>query len=251
MVRWLLYTARYYPHVRGDGPRAASIPKARLQFSPREWGSSGGKSVKQFFTQCLVDHQAIVRARLRHHGDWHQRIWETFNPVDGDGASRGFLYSVEETANGCRALILSDSVPTRPDWCPMVQWTTKPVPDGFLTHQKYVFSLTANATRVRDGKRISLAKRAGVDDDPEVRLLDWLERQAIKGGFRFERDAVSVLPLPVERFPYDGREVTFQYTRFQGVLEVTDQALFQITFNSGIGRAKGFGAGLLLLKPIK
>jgi CRISPR system Cascade subunit CasE len=210
--------------------------------------------VKRFLTQCLVDHQSIVKARLRHQGDWHQRIWEAFNPVDGDGSARGFLYSVEETVDGCRALILSDSVPTRPDWCPMAQWTTKTVPDGFLSHQKYVFSLTANATITRDGKRTSLAKRELCSPHPwgwSGLLLDWLERKGVSGGFRFDRDAVSVLPLPVERFPYAGREVTFQFTRFQGVLEVTDHALFQITFNSGIGRAKGFGAGLLLLKPIQ
>jgi hypothetical protein len=106
--------------------------------------------VKRFFTQCLVDHKSIVRARLRHHGDWHQRIWEAFGPVDGDGAPRGFLYSVEETPDGYRTLILSDSVPTRPNWCPMAGWTTKVVPDDFLNHSKYVFSLTANATGVRE-----------------------------------------------------------------------------------------------------
>ena len=39
--------------------------------------------------------------------------------------------------------------------------------------------------------------------------------------------------------------------QFRGALEVTDQEKFIETYQSGIGSAKGFGFGLLLLAPIK
>jgi len=38
--------------------------------------------------------------------------------------------------------------------------------------------------------------------------------------------------------------------QFRGAMEVTDRARFVETYESGIGGAKGFGFGLLLLAPI-
>ena len=39
--------------------------------------------------------------------------------------------------------------------------------------------------------------------------------------------------------------------QFRGILEVTDQKDFEITYHAGVGSAKGFGFGLLLLAPVK
>jgi CRISPR-associated protein Cas6/Cse3/CasE subtype I-E len=41
-----------------------------------------------------------------------------------------------------------------------------------------------------------------------------------------------------------------QGIEFRGVLEVTDRARFFQTFRSGVGSAKAFGFGLLVLAPI-
>jgi CRISPR system Cascade subunit CasE len=37
---------------------------------------------------------------------------------------------------------------------------------------------------------------------------------------------------------------------FQGVLRVTDRAAFHYAFETGIGPAKAFGFGLLMLQPV-
>jgi CRISPR system Cascade subunit CasE len=208
--------------------------------------------VKKFMTQCLVSHETAAKERIYHHGRWHAKIWEAFRPVSGDDIPRAWLYSVEETPNGYKALILSDEIPTRPDWCPSMGWATKPLPDEFLNHSRYVFGLTANATKSGE-QRISLAKRTSAEDDPEPRLLDWLERKGDRGGFQIYRSKTSVLPLSVESFPTsDGsQKMTLQYVQFRGVLEVTNKSDFQNSFNLGIGRGRAFGAGLLLLKPIQ
>jgi CRISPR system Cascade subunit CasE len=39
--------------------------------------------------------------------------------------------------------------------------------------------------------------------------------------------------------------------QFRGTLEVTDPVKFAETYQSGIGSAKGFGFGMLLLAPVK
>jgi len=212
--------------------------------------------VKHFLTQALVDYRAIAKHRIWDQGDWHKLVWQAFNPIEGDRGPRQFLYSVEETPSGCKTLILSDQIPTRPDWCPASGWATKTLPDNFLVHSRYIFGLTASATRIVSTgdikKRVSLARRLTPEDDPQDRLLDWLERKGALGGFRIYRNKTSVLPLDVEKFSNSNKQaVTVQYVRFAGVLDVTDRTLFTATFNAGVGRAKSYGAGLLLLKPIQ
>jgi len=39
--------------------------------------------------------------------------------------------------------------------------------------------------------------------------------------------------------------------QFRGILEVTDPARFSQAYFKGIGSAKGFGFGLLLLSPVQ
>jgi len=213
--------------------------------------------VKRYLTQALVDHQAIARHRIFDQGRWHSLVWQAFKPVEGDLGPRRFLYSVGESSpsrGDVSVLILSDDIPTRPDWCPAQGWVTKPIPDEFLSHSRYAFSLTANPTISRaHGTRVSLAKRISPDDDPEPRLLEWLERKGVTGGFRIYRGKTSVIPGEVQTFrTSDGSQtITIHYVRYRGVLEVTDKPLFAQSFNSGIGRAKSYGAGMLLLKPIQ
>jgi CRISPR system Cascade subunit CasE len=209
--------------------------------------------VKSFLTQALVDHVLAAKYRIYHHGHWHRCVWEAFNPVEGDHGKRGFLYSVEETPGGYRVLILSESVPTRPDWCPVPGWATKVIPAGFLSHTRYAFSLTANPTRdLVSGQRVSLTQRIGPDDEPEPRLLDWLERKGSQGGFKIYRGKTVAIPGEIQKFSTSDKsqQITLHYVRYQGVLEVTNLTLFQQSFHSGIGRGRAFGAGMLLLKPI-
>lgn len=211
--------------------------------------------MKRFLTQALVGHEVIAKHRIWDQGDWHRLVWLAFNPIQGDHGPRGFLYSVEETSDGVKVLILSDDIPTRPDWCPASGWTTKAVPEGFLSHSRYVFGLTACATQITtiEGhkKRVSVARRLTPEDDPQERLLDWLERKGANGGFRIIRSKTSASPLDIQNFATTKMQnITFQYARFTGVMDITDHQLFTTTFNTGIGRAKSFGAGLLLLKPI-
>lgn len=208
--------------------------------------------MKRFLTQCLLSYEAAARARIRHQGDWHGLVWSGFKPVEGDGVKRGFLYAVEEITGGYRTLILSEEIPTRPDAFPASGWATKTIPKGFLDHSRYVFTVTANPTAVRGGKRVSVAQRMGLEDDPEMRLLEWLQRKGAQGGFRPLLSKTRVDTLGVETF-FNSRkqQVTFHYVRFHGVLEVTSPNEFQAAFNAGIGRGRAFGAGLLLLKPIQ
>jgi len=82
-------------------------------------------------------------------------------------------------------------------------------------------------------------------------LITWLQRKAESGGFQVSADSLRTLPRGQEYFHKDRRSHgTHTAVEFQGELTVTDPTQFRVTVASGIGSAKAFGFGLLVLAPI-
>lgn len=187
---------------------------------------------------------------------WHQRVWECF--PNRDGAPRNFLTRVDPRDGGYRLVVLSESAPQRPDWCPSDGWRTKLVPPEFLGFDTYRFSLLANPTRKlaaardEDGRRRG-AKRVALTRPED--LLDWIERKASRHGFAVGRDAIRIAPRPRAAFRKTGRGDSpsragaLQGIDFSGILRVTDHVAFEDALRTGIGSGKAFGFGLLCLSP--
>jgi len=94
------------------------------------------------------------------------------------------------------------------------------------------------------GKRVPLVK-------PDE-LCAWLDRKAAAGGFQIDKDKpLEIAPMIESHFRKKGQAAYHGGVQFRGVLEVTDIAQFTETYYTGIGSAKGFGFGLMLLAPIK
>lgn len=95
--------------------------------------------------------------------------------------------------------------------------------------------------------------------------VDWLLSRAESGGFSIppvegeeqDRLAVEVTGRQDHRFGRrddDGpgnQRVTLRVAQFDGVLEVTDVEHLRRTLTHGLGRAKGYGCGLLTLRPLE
>ena len=129
----------------------------------------------------------------------------------------------------------------------------------------YRFSLVANPTRKgrvvgEDGARAVQGKRAFIthreDRDvpggkPQAGLLSWLARKADAGGFMLpDRAAVRTVPRPRAYFNKGGKLGLHGGVEFQGALRVIDPAKFRAAFIHGIGSAKAFGFGMLVLAPL-
>ena len=209
-------------------------------------------AVPLHLTQIHVFYEDAVRLlRIRDSYDWHQRVWQAF--AGHDGQARDFLIRVDRKEEAFRVLILSRSVPPRPPWCPTDCFGTKEIPDTFFGHRRYRFSLLANPTRKvraenedgsrrKNGRRVPLTRRED--------LVGWLCGKAEQGGFTIDAESVRVIPRAREFFHKDKRSHgTHAAVEFQGALTVTDPALFRATVAAGIGSAKAFGFGLLVLDP--
>lgn len=203
-----------------------------------------------YLTKVEIDYETAVKRGLRDSYAWHQKVWQAF--PDRDGEDRNFLTRLDDTNNGFRLLILSKSIPVRPDWCPSDGWDTKEMNESFLQHGTYQFSLLANATekkviREADGSRRKNGKRVPIVG--EENLVSWLQRKAALHGFEITPSQLKATPMPRQYFVKKGKAGLHVATNFQGVLRVTDHDLFTQSLTKGIGTAKAFGFGMLCLSP--
>lgn len=159
--------------------------------------------------------------------------------------------------------------PERPDFTHLIEQAGWPTTDtwdtrvyggfiaGILPGQRWAFRLTANPTRsvpnTAPGRRGTVQ---ALLDEPNQRA--WLERQAERNGFRIlerETDRGAIPSLIVRgsetvSFARQNAKVTITRATFDGILEAVDVDRFRTALTHGIGRAKGYGCGLLTLAPL-
>jgi CRISPR system Cascade subunit CasE len=191
---------------------------------------------------------------------WHQLVWQAFPGRDGE--PRDFLTRLDDKPGGTQLLVVSPVEPIRPDWLGEGDtWETKPIPPTYFQARRYRFQLRANPTHkpVKDqgGNYIADAKkrkRRAITDAAE--LVAWLQRKGETGGFRLVEGAPVETWGEVQHFekrPAGGPQHRGVHgaVDFAGVLEITDPGSFlTATFAKGLGSAKAFGFGLLVLAPV-
>ncbi len=219
-----------------------------------------------------VDADTVRRAGIS--GDvyaWHKLLWECY--PDEPDAKRDFLTRIDQLEGAYRFWVLAKRKPVRPLWCPADSFGLKEISPVFLSHRYYAFDLRANPVRAavqRDsngeqiledngkrkrGKRVPLVKvdelRAWLIRKGEVRCRDKETGLDVPGGFRIVEDkSLDISPMVESHFRRKGQSGFHGGVQFRGIMEVTDQGSFVETYHTGLGSAKGFGFGLLLLAPI-
>ena len=205
---------------------------------------------------------------------WHKRLWECYPGVpDQKRAEIGFLTRIDILEGAFRLWILAKKKPARPQWCPPDGFALKEIAASFLAHRYYAFDLRANPVKTlvqrgpngetlfrsngkrKHGKRVPLVKpeelRAWLIRKGEVRCRDEDTGLDVPGGFRIvEERPLEISPMVENHFRKKGQPAYHGGVQFRGTLEVTDPARFIESYQTGIGSAKGFGLGLLLLAPV-
>lgn len=192
-----------------------------------------------FLSRAFVHKQVAARNRLRDSYAWHRSLWDVF-PGRKD-EKRDFLFRLDDQRSQFQMLLLSSERPVIPDWG---RWETKTVPPAFLNHDRYRFQIKANPTMRRSSDR----RRIGIYSEPG--LHEWIARKALNEGFSIEQDTLAISAPLEEVFVRNGRRGKHVSVDFQGVLQVKDRAAFFKAFQKGIGSAKAFGFGLLMLQPL-
>lgn len=219
-----------------------------------------------YLTRVFLDYETAAIRHIHDAYDWHQRVWDAFPHLDRqrnnrlpDGAPRFFLTRLDEDhrRGGFRLYILSATPPKRPAWCPNHEgnWLSKPIAPTFLEHMRYRFSLRANPTKKLnpkgpDGLRHGQGKRVRLRELKD--LFGWMERKAAAAGFEVEYGTLRIIPRGLQHFSIEKerRLGTLGAVDFHGRLRVLDRDAFKRGFANGVGSAKAFGFGLLLLEPV-
>lgn len=148
-------------------------------------------------------------------------------------------------------LLLSETEPVLTSFCAQFSetpqaWETKPY-DSLLERltdgSQWRFRLTANPTKSLPAKQTGQRGKVCAHITAEYQR-QWLTEHAEKNGFRPE--AFDVVQSKWLRFyKKDRRPVTLLSVTYEGILTVTDPALFRQTLTNGIGRGKAYGMGML------
>jgi CRISPR system Cascade subunit CasE len=206
-----------------------------------------------YLTQMEFDCELVTRLRIRDSYDWHQRAWECFPGRDRE--NRDFLTRIEDKGDRIRLLILSQTSPTRPGWCPVEAWHgPKTIDDRFLSHRRYRFQVCANPTKKVKAFNADGSERPNGRREPlrsREDLMAWIRRKGQAGGFMPDEASLRTIPCGRGMFDRKGQRGLHSAVEFQGVLTVADSKRFRETFSMGLGSAKGFGFGLLAIVPLQ
>ncbi|MFQ5752396.1 MAG: type I-E CRISPR-associated protein Cas6/Cse3/CasE [bacterium] len=172
----------------------------------------------------------------------HKTVYSLFPKQNGQ--VRDFIYADKGGDWSCRRiLILSTRKPEIPEFGEI---ESREVSEPFLQWDNYGFEVTANPTR-RNGPSKKTTPIKGREN-----LHKWFIQKAPTWGFDVEPESLQISKIGVVSFDRD-KSITQTHgtATFIGKLKVIDRQVFIKSFKQGIGRAKGFGFGLLQIVPIQ
>ena len=202
----------------------------------------------------------------------HQLLWKLF-PHENE---RPFLFRQEMETDALAADVRPRGLPlfyllssVEPIDVPgLLNCESKPFRPALELGMQLVFHLRANPVVARkvdgqknarhhdvlmDAKAQARAEEI-VDRDELTRRMDraaieWLQGRSERAGFRLlaEPQLAGYRQHGLRR---RGRGIRFSSIDYQGVLEVTDPAGFHEALARGLGRSKGFGCGLMLIRRV-
>lgn len=200
----------------------------------------------------------------------HQWLWRLFRAPEG--APRDFLFRRWDTEGMPRFYVLSERAPQAQTSAWSVQ-TRHYAPD-VAAGERLHFDLRANPVVVhsRDGKprrhdvvmqeKKRLLQERGLSrwrdwqdaDKPPFQALvrdicgAWLRSRASRHGFAIDERSLAVDAYQ-QHAENQGR-LQFTSVDFSGELTVVDPVAFGALLRNGIGRAKAFGCGLMLVRRL-
>lgn len=197
--------------------------------------------------------------------EYHKFLWKLFGKTKNQ--KRNFIYK-RRHANGWPLFYtVSEDIPE--DHEGLWEIDTKEYRPKLHNGMRLAFSLTANPVRTEKIGDTKKRKRHDVVMDAKHKLkeqgvnkkdfpsmvevvqktgFEWLNSRAEKNGFSLDERQVRVDGYDQKHFYKKKAEVRFSTLDFEGLLTVTDPSLFLQILFKGIGPAKSFGCGLMMVR---
>lgn len=196
-----------------------------------------------------LDRTAVKALRITDLYSLHRVVYDLFDDVRSDTQKQASVPSgIQWVDKGGdhhyrQLLLLSDRLPQAGEHG-IVE--SRPLPEGFLAHHHYRFSVTLSPTRrdKQSRQRLPIKGREAI-------AAWFIERAPANWGFTVDPVRLQVEDIRVHQFNDKAlRPVTLQQATLSGYLSVTDPERFQLGVTSGLGRSRAFGCGLLQVVPL-
>ncbi|KIQ79772.1 type I-E CRISPR-associated protein Cas6/Cse3/CasE [Aeromonas sp. L_1B5_3] len=196
-----------------------------------------------------LDRAAVKGLRVTDLYSLHRVVYGLFEDVRSEAQKQASVPSgIQWVDKGgdhlCRQiLLLSDRLPQTGEYGEV---ESRSLPDDFLSHHHYRFTVTVSPTR-RNSQSRQLKPVKGREA-----IADWfIERSANNWGFSVDPLRLQVDDVRVAQFKGKAeRDITLQQATLSGYLTVTDPERFALSVASGLGRGRAFGCGLLQVVPL-
>ncbi|MDO5861572.1 MAG: type I-E CRISPR-associated protein Cas6/Cse3/CasE [Thermoplasmata archaeon] len=188
----------------------------------------------------------------------HKAMWGLF-PNDGT-KRRDFVYAVLDDGRTIYCVSAEPPVGTDGLWKVETKEYSPRVEEGDILR----FRICANPTKANSstGKHqrhdvvMDLKRRlresdeeASMDEIVRRAVVPWIQRKGELNGFRpLEPELMIHSYTGHESYKAGVQKISFSTVVIEGLLEVTDSDAFEKALYSGIGTAKGFGCGMLMVK---
>lgn len=210
-----------------------------------------------------------IRDLVRHEYGWHQLVWKLFPEQQASRARRAFVYRVDMVGGTPVLHVVSD-------WQPQdggltgIRLETKPYDPRPPEGSRLKFELRLNPTVSRKQPGVPGGVRGAVHDVvvdalkatpkgeralPEAlrahdAVIAWLQDRQERLGCTFREQTLLVSRYERHQFtkPAGGRAVRYSTVDVEGELIVNDVDALHTALTSGVGRAKAWGCGLLLVR---
>ncbi len=191
----------------------------------------------------------------------HQVLWKLFN--DNPDAKRDFIYRYEPQQNTPAYYIVSERKPVDNDYLWDIQ--SKAYEPVLVSGLQFAFMLRVNPVVTKNGQRHDVVmhekrridyknmdknKRPTTQELVEKAGREWLLKRSETGGFSFDDSSVRIdgyQPNTSGR-KRGKKEIRYNTMDFRGILTVTDAEKFSNTLMQGLGKAKAFGCGFMLIR---
>jgi CRISPR system Cascade subunit CasE len=185
----------------------------------------------------------------------HHLTWSLFNRGQ-ESQCREFLF--REAGRG-EFYVLSE---VRPTANAVLDVETRELPLVFKEGDRLAFQLRANPTIKRGNTRIDVVMRELHVLAPDVRrqrraeivqtaTMAWLQRQGETRGFAVDEQTFIAESYTQHRIARRAaRPISISTVDLSGILTVTDPTAFAEAVRRGIGSARAYGCGLILVRTL-
>lgn len=206
----------------------------------------------------FISRVEIPWALSRNPYEFHRCLWRLFpgepeeSRSDATESRQGFLFRIEGKPPGrpARLLLQSRRFPECISGLTIIG--TREFHPQPVSGQRLAFILTANPIRTivdaqREFKYNKKSEKCRVPLIREEEQREWLTRKLANAAEIITANVQPHPPLYFRKGKYAGKLVTSTY---DGVIQVRDPTHLIQLLKNGVGPAKGFGCGLLLVRPI-